>query len=250
MTRRGQKKHLKRLPAPKHWPIKRKAGRFTTKPIPGPHPKEDCLTLAVLLREIQGYAENMHEVKAILSSNQVTVDGRIRRNPKFPIGIMDVVKIETEDKRYRLLPKLRGGLRLVEIDEAESQFKLCRIEKKQMVSGGKLQLTLHDGRNIILSESQKPSDYNTLDVLKISIPEQQVMSTIPLKEGALALVTRGKNVGMLGTIVEINKRYGSHASTVTIQNPSGERIQTALEYVFMLGQKKSEVNLGEGGSSE
>ncbi|MFX0106862.1 MAG: S4 domain-containing protein, partial [Candidatus Hodarchaeota archaeon] len=141
MARRGQKKHLKRLPAPRHWPIKRKHGKFTTMPIPGPHAKEQCLTLAILLREILGHAENMREVKAILSTGQVHVDGRPRKDPRYPIGLMDVVEIKESGERFRFLPKPKGGLRLVSIDESEASFKLCRVEKKKMAPGGHLQMT-------------------------------------------------------------------------------------------------------------
>lgn len=251
MARRGQKKHLKRLPAPRHWPIKRKEAKFTTRVIPGPHPKEHCLTLAVLLREVLGYAENMREVKVILSRGEVKVDGEIRKDGRFPVGLMDVVEITASGERFRLLPKLRGGLRLVNIDDAEAKFKLCRIETKTMVKGGKVQLGLHDGRTLLLPEGEKPSDYQTLDTLKVGIPTQKLMKTINLDKGAYAMVSRGKNVGIEGKILEIEKRLGTHASTVTLQDPDGNRFQTALEYVFVLGKTKPEVTLeATGGSSE
>ena len=245
MARRGQKKHLKRLPAPKDWPIKRKAYKFTTRVIPGPHPKEYCLTLAILLREVLHYAENMKEVKAILNARQVSVDGRLRREPRFPIGIMDVVEIKSSGEKFRLLPKRRGGLRLVRIDENEAKYKICRIEKKRMVSGGRLQITLHDGRNILIPKDQDPSEFHTLDSLKISVPEQTIMSTIPLKTGAYAIITRGRNIGIEGRIVEIEKRYGTHASTVTIEDPEGNRFQTALEYAFVIGENQPEIAIGD-----
>jgi small subunit ribosomal protein S4e len=251
MARRGQKKHLKRLPAPRHWPIKRKEDKFTTRVIPGPHPKEHCLTLAVLLREVLGYAENMREVKAILSNGGISVDGEIRKDARFPVGLMDVVEITSSGERFRLLPKKRGGFRLVSIDDAEAKFKLCRIETKTMVKGGKVQLGLHDGRTLLLPDGDKPSDYRTLDTLKVGIPEQKLMNTINLDKGAYAVVSRGKNVGIEGKILEIEKRLGTHASTVTLQDPEGNRFQTALDYVFVVGKTKSEVNLeGQGGSSE
>ncbi|MFW9962935.1 MAG: 30S ribosomal protein S4e [Candidatus Sifarchaeia archaeon] len=247
MARRGQKKHLKRLPAPRHWPIKRKEAKFTTRPIPGPHPKEHSLTLAVLLRDVLGYAENMREVKAILSSGQVKVDGDIRKNIRFPVGLMDVVEITTSGERFRLLPKIRGGLKLVNIDDAESKFKLCRIENKTMVKGGKIQLSLHDGRTLLLPEGENPSDYHTLDTLKVGIPEQKLMKTIALDKGVYAVVSRGKNIGIEGKILEIERRVGTHASTVTLQDPEGNRFQTALEYVFVVGKSKPEVTLETGG---
>ncbi|MFW9807272.1 MAG: 30S ribosomal protein S4e [Candidatus Thorarchaeota archaeon] len=251
MARRGQKKHLKRLPAPRHWPIKRKEDKFTTRVIPGPHPKEHSLTLAVLLREVLGYAENMREVKAILSSNDVRVDGEIRKDARFPVGIMDVVEITSSGDRFRLLPRLKGGLRLVKIDDNEAKFKLCRIETKTMMKGGKVQLGLHDGRTLLLPEGEKPSDYRTLDTLKVGIPTQKLMKTINLDKGAYAVVSRGKNVGIEGKIIEIEKRLGTHASTVTLEDAEGSRFQTALDYVFVVGKSKSEVELGsQGGSSE
>lgn len=251
MARRGQKRHLKRLPAPRHWPIKRKEAKFTTRVIPGPHPKEHSLTLALVLREILGYAENMREVKAILSTSQVKVDGEIRKSPRFPVGLMDVIEITPSGERFRLLPKLKGGLRFVNIDEAEAGYKLCRIESKTMVNGGKVQLGLHDGRTLVLAEGEKASDYNTLDTLKVGIPKQKLMKSINLDKGAYAIVTRGKNIGIEGKILEIAKRIGTHASTVTIQDPDGNRFQTALDYIFVVGKSKSEVTLEvAGGSSQ
>jgi small subunit ribosomal protein S4e len=247
MTRLGQKKHLKRLPAPKHWPIKRKELKFTTRPVPGPHPREYCMTLSILLRETLGYAENMREIKAILSTGDVSVDGKPRKDPRYPVGIMDVVEIKSSGDRFRLLPKARGGLRLVTIGENEKGFKLCRVEKKKMVNGGLLQITLHDGRNIVVPKGEKPSAHHTLETLKISIPEQKILKTFPLAEGAYAVVSRGKNIGIEGKIISIDKKFGTHASTVTLQDSGGNKVQTAVEYVFVLGSAKPEINLGSTG---
>jgi small subunit ribosomal protein S4e len=250
MTRRGQKKHLKRLPAPKYWPIKRKTGKFTTRIIPGPHAREQCLPLTIVLREILGYAENMREVKAILSSGQIKIDGHIRKDPRYPVGLMDVIDITTSGERYRLIPKKRGGLRLVKIDDKEAGFKLCKIESKTIVKGGKIQLGLHDGRSILLPEGEKPSKYNTLDTLKIAIPEQKILDSVNLEKGVYAVVSQGRNVGNEGKVIAIDRRIGTHASTVTMEDPEGNRFQTALEYVFVVGKSKPEVSLQvEGGSS-
>lgn len=250
MTRRGQKKHLKRLPAPKYWPIKRKIDKFTTRVIPGPHARDYCLTLALVLREILGYAENMREVRTILSSGQIKVDGHIRKNPRYPVGLMDIIDITTSGERFRLIPKKRGGLRLVKIDDKEAEFKLCKVQTKTMVKGGKVQLGLHDGRTLLLPESEKPSKYNTLDTLKIAVPDQKIIGSVVLEKGVYAVVSRGRNIGNEGKVIEIEKRVGTHASTVLMEDPEGNRFQTALEYVFVVGKTKSEVSLQtEGGSS-
>ena len=79
----------------------------------------------------------------------------------------------------------------------------------------------------------------------------KIMKTINLDKGAYAVVSRGKNVGIEGKVLEIEKRLGTHASTVTLQDPDGNRFQTALDFVFIVGKSKSEVNLETtGGSSE
>ena len=250
MTRRGQKKHLKRLPAPKYWPIKRKTGKFTTRIIPGPHSTEQCLPLTLVLREILGYAENMREVKAILSSGQIKIDGHVRKDPRYPVGLMDVIDVTTSGERFRLVPKKRGGLRLVKIDNKEAEFKLCKIESKTLVKGGKVQLGLHDGRSLLLPEGEKPSKYSTLDTLKISIPEQKILDSVSLENGVYAVVSQGRNIGNEGKVIAIDRRVGTHASTVTMEDPEGNRFQTALEYVFVVGKSKPEVSLKvEGGSS-
>jgi small subunit ribosomal protein S4e len=248
MARRGQKKHLKRLPAPKHWPIKRKTGKFTTRVIPGPHPKKYCLTLAIVLRDILEYANDMREVKAILSDGQITIDGRIRKDPRHPVGLMDILEISSSGETFRILPTRRGGLQLVLIDDSEKTIKLCRIEKKMMTGGGRVQLTLHDGRNIVLPNEANPKDYNTLDTLKISVPDQEILKLIPLNTGVHALVSHGRNVGIEGKVIAIDRRFGTHASTVTLESSEGIRFQTALEYVFALGTEESEISTG--GSSE
>ncbi|MGV9169746.1 MAG: 30S ribosomal protein S4e [Promethearchaeia archaeon] len=245
MVRRGQKKHQKRLPAPKNWPIPRKETKFVARVIPGPHPKEHCLTLTLLLREVLEYAQNMREVKAILSSEQLKVDGIIRKDPRFPVGLMDVVQIENSDEIFRLLPRARGGFRLHPIDDEEGKMKICRIERKMMAPGGRVQITLHDGKNILLPEGEDSSEYSRYDTLKISVPDQDILKVIPLKEGVVALVTRGKNVGMEGTLVKIQKQLGTHASTVTIQDRQGDRFETALDYIFALGEDKPEISLGD-----
>ncbi|MHA1768777.1 MAG: 30S ribosomal protein S4e [Candidatus Thorarchaeota archaeon] len=250
MARRGQKKHLKRLPAPRHWPIKRKEAKFTTRVIPGPHPKEHCLTLAIILREMLGYADTMREVKAILAQGQVKVDGVVRKDPRFPVGLMDVLSITTSGETFRLVPKTRGGFRLVKIDDKEAGYKLCRIETKNMVKGGKVQIGLHDGRSLLLPEGERASQYKTLDTLKITIPEQKLIESFSLENGVYAVISRGKNVGIKGKVLEIIKRVGTHASTVTLEDPEGNRFQTALEYVFVVGKGKPEISLAvEGGDA-
>ncbi|MHA1832356.1 MAG: 30S ribosomal protein S4e, partial [Candidatus Baldrarchaeia archaeon] len=52
MGKKGPKRHLKRLPAPRFWPIHKKEFKWTVRPSPGPHPMNRCLPLLLIVRDI------------------------------------------------------------------------------------------------------------------------------------------------------------------------------------------------------
>ena len=81
-----------------------------------------------------------------------------------------------------------------------------------------------------------------MDVLKISIPEQEILKVLKFKEGNLALIMSGKNIGQLGKVINILKRFGPKASTVSIQHNS-EHTETLYDYTFVIGEDQSEISL-------
>src|SRR3989344_5576822 len=146
------KNHIKRIAAPKSWDIKRKTYKFIARPMPGPHSVKFALTLNFLLRNVLEYAKTTKEIKMILTNKSILVDKKIRKDYKFPIGLMDVVEIPKLNEYYRVLYDTNGRLKLVKIDKKESNLKLLRIVKKSAVKKGKIQLTFHDGRNLVLDK--------------------------------------------------------------------------------------------------
>ncbi len=247
MGKKGPKRHLKRLPAPKFWPIHRKEFKWTIRPSPGPHPMNRCLPLLLIVRDILGYAKTAREARRILAEGKIKVDGRIRRDYKFPVGLMDVIEIPDVNEAYRILPFPRKGLGLHPISGEEIELKLCRIENKRTVNGGHIQLNLHDGRNILIrvNDPTKPEEdtYKTMDVLQIGLPGQEIREHIKFEEKVLALVTWGKNMGQIGRIKEITRGIGRRMSVVTLESPDGELFQTSLEYVFPVGRDKPLISL-------
>jgi small subunit ribosomal protein S4e len=79
------------------------------------------------------------------------------------------------------------------------------------------------------------------DVLKISIPEQEILKVLKFKEGNLAIIMSGKNIGQLGKVINILKRFGPKASTVSIQHNS-EHTETLYDYTFIIGEDQSEIS--------
>jgi small subunit ribosomal protein S4e len=246
MTRHGSQKVLKRLNTPAHLQIKRKHGTFFVNPTPGPHPSRFCLPLLHIVRDLLNIVDTHKEAKKLIGLGYLKIDGKVVKNKSYPVGLMDVLSIEKMNKYYRILPDSHHGLILHEISEAESNFKLCRINNKTTIKGGHIQLNLHDGRNILINvqdpKNPKEDKYKRMDVLKISVPEQEIQKVLKFKEKNTAIIMSGKNIGQVGKIISILKKFGPKASTVSIQH-NGGHTETLYSYTFIIGEENSEINL-------
>jgi small subunit ribosomal protein S4e len=229
--------HVKRLVAPRVWPIPRKEYPFAPKASPGPHPARESIPLLIVLRDILKIANNKKEVKKILNSRKVKIDGRVITDIKFPVGFMDVITIEDINKNYRVVYDVNGNMRIVEISEDHASWKLVRIENKTIVKGGKIQLNLHDGRNILLDENK----YNTGDVLKINVPTQEIVSHYPLSQGSVAIIIGGTHRGRVAHINDYIVVRGPQDNMVRFE----EGFEVPKRYVFVIGIGKPEITIPE-----
>lgn len=245
----GGRRHLKREAAPGFWPIHRKRFTWIIKPSPGPHPISRCIPLGVIIRDHLGFAKTGREAKKIISQGKILVDGRVRRDEHFPVGLMDVVTIPEINANYRVLPWKEGGLILHQISEDEAKYKICRIENKITLDGGNIQLNLHDGRNILIrsEDTHSPAGniFQTFDSLKIEIPNQRIMEHLSLGLGKIAIIIDGKNAGKYGVIKAIENQEGQkkRKGLVTIEDNLGEELRTILGYTFVIGEKTPIISL-------
>ena len=239
---RGSLRHLKRSPAPSFWQIMRKERTWTVKPAPGPHSLRRCIPLGILIRDYFKLAESMREVRRILSEGHIKIDGRIRRNYKYPVGLMDVIEITTTGEFYRVVPHRQKFLWPIKIDHKEANLKLCRIENKVTVKGGHIQLNLHDGRNILIrvANPMNPEEdvYRTFDSLLIEIPDQNILNHVKLDLGTMVVVVDGRNVGRMGKIKSITPVFKRKNYLVELEDPNGVKFSTILKYVFPVGIDK------------
>ncbi len=227
-------KHLKRLVAPDSWHIPKKVKKFVSKTAPGPHSGQ-AMPIGVWLREHAGLANNMKEVKQILSQHAVILNGKPARDPKIGIGVFDIIAIPKIGRYYRVQLDVRGRLVSVEIPEAAAQSRLCRIRNKTIVSGGRVQLNLNYGANVLADNTYKPKDSIVLTL------EGENRFTItdhfPFAVGNTAMIIGGRHSGMIGTIVEITKTPSSVPNRVTLEDMgSNTRFDTIDEYIFMVGR--------------
>ncbi|MEM0215256.1 MAG: 30S ribosomal protein S4e [Archaeoglobaceae archaeon] len=223
--------HQKRLSAPKTYKIPRKAGKWVIRVSPGPHDKT-AIPLAVVLRDLLQLADTAREARKIISAGEVLVDGVVRRDYRFPVGLFDVVSIPKLDQSYRVLFDEKGRYVLKEIEDSDR--KLYKITNKTVVKGGKIQLNLFDGSNILGT-----NEYKTKDSILLKIPEKQILDHLKFEEGAMIMIIGGTHAGEIGRVKSYKIVRGSGSNLVTVETPVGE-ITTIEDYVFVVGKKGSD----------
>ncbi|MDR2623075.1 MAG: 30S ribosomal protein S4e [Methanobrevibacter sp.] len=242
MANMGSRRHLKRFKAPKNWNIHPKEKKWTVKPSPGSHSIENSLSLLIVVRDILKLADNAREAKRIVNTGNIVVDGRVIKDYKFPVGFMDVIQIPKTEEVYRVLPDLKGRLTLHPIPAENANFKLCKVSNKTMLKKDLNQLNLHDGRNVISDEV-----VNVGDVVKLQIPNQEILDVYNFQEGAIVLVTDGKHTGEIGFIKEVIINKSSNKNTVLVENDKKKEFLTLKDYAFVIGKDGPEI-LFPGGS--
>ena len=227
--------HLKRLNAPDSWHIAKKTTKFITKTAPGPH-NANAMPIAVWLRDHMDFARNMKEIKQILRQKDVIVNGRPCRDPKMGVGIFDIVSLPKINKYFRILRDKDGRHVSVEIDAEAAKTRLCKIKNKTTVTGGKVQLNMRDGSNLLADNSYKSGDSLVLSLE----PENRfkIVGHFPFAAGNMAMIIGGKHSGKVARILEIIKVPGSVPNKIILQDETnGTKFDTISPYIYMVGTK-------------
>jgi small subunit ribosomal protein S4e len=228
---RGPKKHLKRLNAPHHWMLDKLGGTWAPRPSTGPHKLRECLPIILILRERLKYALNKREVMMICMQKLIKVDGRVRTDPSFPCGFMDVVSIQRSNDMFRLMYDTKGRYVLQRIKEKEAEYKLCKVKKTELTSKKIPFLVTHDGRTI-----RYPDPISKVnDTVKVDIKTGKIVDTIKFEIGKCVTVTKGRNCGRVGTLMSRDKHPGSF-DIVHVKDDAGHTFATRMDNVFVLGE--------------
>ncbi len=237
------KRHMKRLAAPKTWPIKRKGKqRFITRPYPRA-PFLLSLPLTVILRDLLGIAYNNKEVEYLVRNKKVLVNGKARKNGKFLVTLFDVIDFPQINKHYRLTIGKNKKLKIVEVDEQEADKKIIKIIRKQKVKGGKIQLTGLDSTNILLDNT----NLKVGDSIIYNLKTKQIEKELPLKEGAYVYFYSGSNIAQKGVvkkiiIPEVKEAYSKIKKEVEVETEDGV-IRTSINNLIVVGEEKPEITI-------
>ena len=228
---RGPRKHLKRIAAPKHWMLDKMGGVYTVRPSSGPHKLRECLPLVLLLRNRLKYALTRREVMYITFQRMVKVDGKVRADPRFPTGFMDVVSLEKTGEHFRMLYDEKGRFVVHRITPEEAKFKLCRVTKLAMAHGGVPYLVTNDSRTIRYPDPK----INANDTVKVDLATGKIVDFVHFEVGNLCMTTGGRNTGRVGIIQRREKHAGSF-EIVHIRDAAGHTFSTRLANVFVIGR--------------
>ncbi len=231
MAKKGGSPHMKRIASPRYIPVARKGDVWLTKPAPGPHSLGSSMAVGVVLRDIMGVADSIREVKKVLMEGSVLVDGRVVKDRKFPVGLMDVVSIPKLKKDYWVGVDRKGRFKLIEVGGERSKFKLCRIEGKHSIPGDAFQIALHDGRTAVGGR-----EFRIGDTVKLSVPEQKVAAVMKLEPNASCIITSGKHAGELATVDELYHKKGARRAEAKLHSDS-ESFITVRDYLFVVGDE-------------
>lgn len=212
--------HLKSYVVPRSWTLKRKEQVFVARPKPGAHPAELSVPLIHALR-VLGFAKTVREAKRIMQGKGVHVDGKPANDYKMPVGLMDVITIVPLKQSVRVLLDPKG--KLVYESVAEAKRKVAKVRGKTVLAGGKIQLNLSDGRNMLTDKPCKVGDS-----VVFSIPDQKVEAILKLEKGATVYLIKGRHTGMIGTVDDVqNDRLWFKVGKEVFETPK--------EYALVVG---------------
>ncbi|MEM0445672.1 MAG: S4 domain-containing protein [Nitrososphaerota archaeon] len=236
--------HLKRLAAPPIIKVPRKQYKFVPRTIPGRHPLKLSIPLAVIVRDILGFARTYSEAEKVIRLGNILVDGEVLREPRFGVGLMDVISIPKLGKKFRVLPKFGRGLELLEISDEEAGVKPCQVKRKQHVKRGMIQFTLHDGRNLQFpAGSEMVKSVKVGDTFLLGLPGQDVKAIFRRVEGSYCLITAGSRMGLHGPLIRLDAERRYPAKRHAELESSTGRVVTILNYFMPVGDNKPWITL-------
>ncbi len=231
MAKRGGNKHTKRIASPDAIPLHdKKEYTWLIRTAPGPHKKSRAIPLGVVLRDVLKIVRTAKEAKRALSQRSIQIDGKVRTDEKFPVGLMDVVSIPAEDLHYRFLVDKKSRLVPVPVSKSDASSKLLKVTGKHTIRGKKINITFHDGKNML-------SDNHVMigDSIMVSLPIVKMSSHLKREEGSRCLVMEGKHAGTMVTLKKIIERKGGKSSEALVSDGSTEFV-TVAKYLFVVDE--------------
>lgn len=212
--------HLKRLAAPKIWPVKRKTSTYIVRP---GFSFEKGIPVLIILRDLLKITQNKKEVKKALHLKQILLNNKPVREVNHSAMLFDIIKIVPMKKSYRIDIGPNKKFEVSEIKENESERKISKIIDKKILKGKKTQLNLSDGNNFLSDVKCETNDSVVID-----LKNKKIEKCLPLKENSKIIVFEGKHSGKRGVVNKID--YDKKMAELDI---SKEKINVLIKQIMV-----------------
>jgi len=186
--------HKTRSELPVNWPLPRKGTKYF---VGSSHSPNEGIPIQIVLRDILKVGDTRKEIRFMLLAKEISVNGKVRINKKFPVKVFDIITVQKLGKSYRL-EITRKKLKLTEVKEKDANKKIVKIIGKILLSKNSFQMNLQDGSNFIVKDK-----FNTGSSAVLNLKENKIEKILELKDGAKVLVVSGKHSGKEGKVTEV-----------------------------------------------
>jgi len=196
--------------------------------------------LNVILRNKLKLALTGREAKMIICAKDgnIAIDGKIRKDPKYPVGLMDVLTIIKTKANYRLLYDSKGRFGLVKISPGDAEYKLCKVKFRGMGPKGIPYIVTHDGRTIRFANP----NIKAHDTVRINLRNGEITEFYKFEVGAFVIIKGGNNIGRTATILK-NEKHDGNYDIIYLKDNLGKEFSTRIDNVFVIGTTKPEITL-------
>ena len=215
---------MKREWMPKSWPLARKGTTYVVKP---KHSLDKGVPLLVALRDMLHVAATRNEVKKALVKGDVLLNGKPAREDKNTILLFDIITFTPSKKNYKLTLLKRGKFGLEEIKESEANRKIAKIIGKRLFKHNKMQISLSDGRNFLVS---REFNCKVDDSAVVDFKNQKIEKCLGLKEKSEVIVLQGIHAGQRYIVNKLDKEENS----VEVETEDKKKIKISVKYVMAL----------------
>lgn len=180
--------HTARQALTKKMPITRKGTKYIVR---ASSHVEESVPVLIAVRDILKLAVDAREVKAMIKSKALKMNGRNVVDFKEAIKLFNIFEA---DKAYRLILMPTGKFAL---EETKAKERMCKVTNRRLVEKGKIQLNLHDGTNVLSNDKINVGDTVYLDF------SGKIKKHVKLEKGSEVFVFKGKYTGLTGKVSEM-----------------------------------------------
>ena len=186
--------YLKRAKTPTTWPIARKGTKYVIVPT---HNIIRGVSLMLMLRDYLEMGSTRREVRKAILSGNVLVNGKEIKDGKYGLTLNDTITLKASGEHYRLTYSEKGKFILEKITATEAENKISKIVGKRLLRGNIIQVSLLDGRNMIVKSDMQIGSSALVDLKK-----NEIKKVLLMEKGSEVIIISGKHIGEKGKITE------------------------------------------------